>query len=241
VAEAVIAQRTVHLAPEPPGARSGVITPDGRTLPSPGTEGALRLEAVGDSLVAGSGVDSQGQALTPRIARLLAAGTGEDVAWSTHARLGSTMRRVRYRFLPEVDQADVLLVCAGSNDLLARRSLAEWEEDLEAVLDDAASRARHVVVCSAGQLYRSPVLMRTLRRVLREWTDAQTEVSAAICARRRVPYVDVAHCDLAEGFWAQDGFHPSAAGYEMAASMVTEPMLSALGATRTGSPLRQEH
>ena len=58
----------------------------------------------------------------------------------------------------------------------------------------------------------------------------QTEASAAICARRGIPFVDVAHCDLNEGFWAADGFHPSAAGYEMAADMVAAAMVDALAA-----------
>jgi len=99
---------------------------------------------------------------------------------------------------------------------------------LDAVLDGAVRRGRHVVACSSGQLYRSPALMATLRSVLREWTDIQTEASAAICARRGIPFVDVAHCDLDEGFWADDGFHPSAAGYEMAAGMVARVVLTRL-------------
>ena len=124
VAEAALARRTVRLAPEPPGEREGVVTPDGTTAPAGsgavrGSSAPLRLAAVGDSLVAGSGVQAQDQALVPRIARLVAAGAGRDVEWATHARLGATMRRVRYRFLPEVDDADVLFVCAGSNDLMA--------------------------------------------------------------------------------------------------------------------------
>lgn len=82
--------------------------------------------------------------------------------------------------------------------------------------------------CSSGQLYRSPVLMPTLRSVLREWTDAQTDVSAAICAERGIPFIDVAHCDLNDDFWADDGFHPSAAGYEMAAGMIARVVLARL-------------
>ena len=233
IAEAAIARRTVRLAPEPPGEREGVVTPDGAHAPAGtgiirGGGAPLRLAAVGDSLIAGSGVQAQEQTLVPRIARIVAAGTGRDVEWVTHAKLGATMRRVRYRFLPEVADADVLFVCAGSNDLMARRSLDEWTDDLAAVLDDAARRGRHIVACSAGQLYRSPALMPALRSVLREWTDAQTDASAVVCAERGIPFVDVAHCDLDDGFWADDGFHPSAAGYEMAAGMVARVVLAQL-------------
>ncbi|WP_323745299.1 GDSL-type esterase/lipase family protein [Actinomyces haliotis] len=232
-AEAAIAQRHVHLAPEPPGERAGIITVDGEHLPAhaalpEGGEPRLRLVAVGDSLVAGSGVSDQADSFIPRIAAKVAAASGRDVAWATHARLGSTMRRVRYRFMPEVEDADVLFVCAGSNDLLARRSMDEWTEDFAAVLDDAATRAGHVVACSAGQLYRSPSLMPLLRSVLLERTAAQTAISIRLCAERGVPYIDFSEMVPNEGFWAEDGFHPSGIGYELASGAVADAVMTAL-------------
>lgn len=238
-AEAAIAQRRVRLAPEPPGERTGRITPVGERLPvgAPRPEGAeapLRLVAVGDSLVAGSGVADQADSFIPRIAAKVAAVSGRDVTWATHARLGATMRRVRFKFMPEVDSADVLFVCAGSNDLLARRSMEEWTEDFTAVLDDAARRARHVVACSAGQLYRSPSLLPVLRSVLLERTAAQTEISARLCAERGVPYIDFSAMVPNEGFWAEDGFHPSGVGYELASGTVADAVVTSLALDDAG-------
>lgn len=238
-AEAAIAQRRVRLAPEPPGERTGRITPVGERLPvgaprPEGTEAPLRLVAVGDSLVAGSGVADQADSFIPRIAAKVAAASGRDVTWATHARLGATMRRVRFKFMPEVDSADVLFVCAGSNDLLARRSMEEWTEDFTAVLDDAARRARHVVACSAGQLYRSPSLLPVLRSVLLERTAAQTEISARLCAERGVPYIDFSAMVPNEGFWAEDGFHPSGVGYELASGTVADAVVTSLALDDAG-------
>lgn len=65
--QALWAKHTVRLAPEPPGRRSGVVLPSSPIAEA--TAEPLRLVAVGDSLVAGSGVDNQGDALTPRIAQ----------------------------------------------------------------------------------------------------------------------------------------------------------------------------
>ena len=233
LAEAAWAQRTVRLAPEPPGVRRGTVQPG--AMPDPATgrvpasdavpDDALHLVAIGDSLVAGCGTDHQTAGLTPRIARRLASVVDRPVNWATHARLGATMRRVRYRFLPEVaGHPDVLFISAASNDLMARRTRTEWLDDLTAVLDDAQERADHVILCSAGQLYRSRALGRALRAEVRRRTDAQTEDSKAVCAERGVDYVDVAHCELNEGFWADDRFHPSALGYEMAAGLVVDAM-----------------
>lgn len=222
MAEGLWVQRTVTLDPEPPGERRGV-APWGE-----GTGEALSLASVGDSLIAGCGVADQSEALTPRIARHLAEQCGAPVQWQAHGQLGATMRRVRYRLLPEAAEsargADVLFLCAGSNDVMAGRTGEEWADDLEAVLDAARGLAGRIVVCSAGQPSRSPAVPHLLREELRHRIDAQTAMSRQICAERGVDYVDVAHADLCEGFWAGDRFHPSAAGYELAARLVAAAM-----------------
>lgn len=90
--QALWAKHTVRLAPEPPGRRSGVVLPSSPIAEA--TAEPLRLVAVGDSLVAGSGVDNQSDALTPRIAQKIAEKTGRSVCWETYSKLGSTMRKI---------------------------------------------------------------------------------------------------------------------------------------------------
>jgi len=225
-AEGLWAQRHVVLDPEPPGDRCGIAGGDlGGEAPE--SAEAPRLVTVGDSLVAGCGVESQSEALTPRIARRLAEESGGPVRWEARGRLGATMRRVRYRLLPEVTgDVDLLFLCAGSNDIMAGRARQDWIEDLTAVLDRAVAVAARVVLCSSGQPYRSPALPPTLRRDLRRRIDVQTEDSLRLCEERGVGYVDVAHADLIPGFWAGDRFHPSGAGYEYAASMIVDAMVA---------------
>ncbi len=162
LSQALWAKYTVRLAPEAPGERHGIVFPSSfvpEALARP-----LRLVAIGDSLVAGSGVEHQDLALTPRIARKIADMVNRPVQWETHAKLGSTMRRVRYRFLPEVSgHVDILFICAGSNDVMARRSREDWLDDLRAVIEQARTRADHTIVCSAGQPHHSPKLPAMLR------------------------------------------------------------------------------
>ena len=209
LAQGAWASKTVKLAPEPPGPRTGVV---GELTSTP-----LTLVAVGDSLVAGSGVDAQSKALTPLIAEGVAAHEDSPVQWQTHARLGATMRRVRYKYLPQIEsRPDILFICAGSNDVMARRGVDEWRDDLQGTLDEAQELSDRVWLCSSGQPHNSPALPRTLRRALEHQIDAQTAVSREICEERNIPFADVTHVDLPEGFWASDGFHPSRIGYETA-------------------------
>lgn len=69
LSQALWAKYTLRLAPEAPGERHGIVSsssfiPEASARP-------LRLVAIGDSLVAGSGVEHQDLALTPRIAQKL--------------------------------------------------------------------------------------------------------------------------------------------------------------------------
>lgn len=208
IAQGAWAARTVELAPEPPGPREGTAGDGSETL---------NFVAVGDSLIAGCGVADQSQALTPMLARGVAEKEGKRVSWQTRAQLGATMRRVRYRYLPDLDcRPDILFLCAGSNDVMARRTAAEWKDDLQAALDQAQDLSDRVWLCSAGQTHNSPVLPKTLRKAVAGLVDRQTEVSAAICEERGIPFANVTHVPLPDGFWAEDGFHPSEIGYQTA-------------------------
>lgn len=48
------------------------------------------------------------------------------------------------------DRPDVLIVCVGSNDMLAGRSVREWAADIAPVLDTAKNKAGRVVHTFAG-------------------------------------------------------------------------------------------
>ncbi|KAB5607476.1 SGNH/GDSL hydrolase family protein [Bifidobacterium jacchi] len=222
--EALVAKHTVRLAPEPAGDRAGTVRPARLAADSHAGEHPISLVAVGDSLTVGCGVDDQIKGLVPDMARSLARITGREVAWQTHGRLGATMRRVRFRLLPEVQvRPDLLVLCAGSNDLMARRSETEWREDLTAAIDEATALSRHVVVISSGQVYRSPALGHTLRKAILDMTDRQTAISRSICAARGIPFVDMTHYDTGlsdDRFWASDRFHPSEECYRLLADGV---------------------
>lgn len=202
----------------------------------------LTLVTVGDSLTVGCGVERQRDGLTPAMARALACRTGRPVQWSTHGKLGATMRRVRFRLLPEVTETpDLLVLCAGSNDLMARRSMKEWRADLTAAIDEAKALCPRVVVISSGQVYRSPALGRTLRKAILEMTDAQTAVSRGICAAKHVRFVDMTHYDTGltdAEFWASDDFHPSKRCYKLLADgVITQATPDLLDLVRQASPV----
>ena len=233
--EALWAKHHVHLAQEPPGERSGVMLPDGsgsnneqkdtvEAVAKPPRHSPLTMVAVGDSMVAGCGVADQRDGLVPDLARGVAVAGERPVDWHAYGKLGATMRRVRYRFLPAIEgHSNILFLCAGSNDIMARRSIEEWSDDLEASVVLAQERADHLVVLSAGQVHRCPALGHALQRSIEVMIDRQTAVTRQLCEREGAVFVDLTHAyDItAESeFWGADRFHPSGYGYQRIADLV---------------------
>ena len=184
----------------------------------------LTMLAVGDSMVGGCGTQDQSEGLVPDLARGVAAISDKPVVWQAHGKLGATMRRVRYRFLPQLDGYwDILFLCAGSNDIMARRSVDQWRDDLWESMNLAKQRSAHLVVLSSGQVHRCPALGSSLQHVIEGMIDEQTEVTRQLCERECVDFVDLTHAygvTANPKFWGSDHFHPSAYGYQRIANLV---------------------
>ncbi|SEF11307.1 SGNH/GDSL hydrolase family protein [Jiangella alba] len=188
-----------------------------------GAGAPLRVAVLGESTAAGSGVSSHDDGFAGALAGLLAARAGRPVTWTVAAQHGATARRVRHRLLPRLTGSyDVAVVLAGANDVLTRRSPADWGADLAAIVDGLTDRSAWVVVAGVPPFGLFPALPRALRRYLGERASAVDAVSRDVCAARpRVAWTTVASDGLPSmDFFSADRFHPSATGYHVWASAV---------------------
>ncbi|MEE1324798.1 MAG: GDSL-type esterase/lipase family protein [Bifidobacteriaceae bacterium] len=232
LAEAWKAKRTIVLAKEPDGDRFGTVEPSQDCAAAANVAGLppLRFLAVGDSMAAACGTSSQQRGLIPQFCSLLADATGRSIAWRTDGRLGATLRRVRYRQLPAVDgQWDCLIICAGSNDIMANRAPdSQWIQELRESLGMARQHAHRVIIFPAGQLYSIPALGPALADDLKRKVFAQAEAVKKVCE----PMEDVTYLEWTHGipfgemkwFWCSDCFHPSYEGYGVISHFLMDKM-----------------
>ncbi len=185
----------------------------------------LRLAVVGESTAAGCGVATHDDGFPGCLARELAARAGRPVAWEAAGQHGAAARWIRHRLVSRLGSGlDLAVLLAGVNDVLTRRTPAQWSEDLTAILDDLATRARNVVVTGIPSFRAFPSLPGTLGRYLAHRATALDSVSRRLCeTRARTTFVSSADiAPISPDFFARDGFHPSAAGYRRWARAVAD-------------------
>ncbi len=196
-----IRRRSVTLPPAG-GPTSGVTgTPD--------ADPPLLLGVLGESTAAGCGVATHAEGFTGALAEELSSHGGR-VAWHVIGEHGATARRIRHRLMPQLTgEFDVVVILAGANDVLSRRTPEQWREDLTAIVAELGTRSRWVVVTGAPPFAVFPLLPRALARYLAERGDILDATSRAVCAEFAHARFVAAGPDLVgEAFFAEDGFHP---------------------------------
>jgi lysophospholipase L1-like esterase len=184
------------------------------TTGSVGGDGeALRLVVLGDSVAAGVGVARHDDTMAGQLARRLAASRGRPVGWTVLARGGVTAGEAAALVDADVlASSDVVLVSIGVNDTKNLHSDARWRRELGRVLDAVlvAAPAADVIVIGIPPMEMFPALPRPLSLLLGARSRRLDRIGREVAAARaRVRRLEPAVVE-GDGFFAEDGFHPSA-------------------------------
>ncbi|APU14546.1 MULTISPECIES: SGNH/GDSL hydrolase family protein [Actinoalloteichus] len=196
---------------------------------SPGAGPALRVAVLGDSTGAGVGLADIRDSLAPQLAEALAVRTGRDVHWRLAARPGATARQAHADLLPELDDAgwrpDLVVLSLGVNDVTALRPPAAWRRDTTALVSAVRHRFGAVPTLAAGlpPFSRFPTLPNPLRTMLAAYAALLDRIYAAVLQAANGRHVAVSPRLIdGAGFFASDGFHPSAVGVRKWAELLAD-------------------
>jgi acyl-CoA thioesterase-1 len=187
---------------------------------APARAGApLAFFALGDSTAVGVGA-AQGGGYPQRLARRLEA-SGVPVKLEVAAVSGATVADVRRVQLPRLLAARPALVTlgVGLNDVVQGRTLRDFARDLEVIADLVRRTRATVVVATLPDVSLAPS-GRSAPASLARRIEAYNASIRTVAERHGFVVADVwgatrrALRDRPELF-AADGFHPSAAGYEL--------------------------
>jgi lysophospholipase L1-like esterase len=194
----------------------------------------VRFAMIGDSMAAGLGVDDPEDLPGVLLARGLADETGRAVRLETYAISGSTTRDVVAQVDRVVaDPPDLALVIIGANDVTTRMSV----EASAALLGTQVRRLRDagvgVVVGTCPDLGIVRPIAEPLRSVARQWSVRLARAQRRAVVRAGGVPVGLGDLLAAEftarvDYFSRDQFHPSAVGYEAAASILLAPLCGVL-------------
>src|SRR5262245_19610154 len=210
--------RRVCASRPPPRAAAG--DPFGHAEPPDGTGARrLRLRVLGESTVAGCGIEHQRDALAAHVAFELAARPHAAVEWHAVGCIGITARRAACDLEAQaaaVPCADLAVVALGVNDVLQQTSARRFVADLADVI--AMVRRHHadvpVVLGGVPPVGRFPALPQPLRALL-GWRASWLDRAARRLVATGVVYVETRFDTGARELFAWDGFHPSSAVWAM--------------------------
>lgn len=203
-------------------------------LPPHGTP--VEFAVLGDSTAAGLGVDFPDELPGVRLARGLAAELERPVHLRTYAMIGTTSRQLG----AQVDAAlptrpRVTLILVGANDVTSRLSTL----DSAALLRNAVARlvednvAVVVGTCpDLGAIRPIPQPLRSLARALSLKLGRAQRQAVEAGGGYAVPLADLLAPEFLTRpteFFSKDRFHPSAAGYEAATTVLLPTMCAAIG------------
>ncbi|MFC2995935.1 SGNH/GDSL hydrolase family protein [Acinetobacter sichuanensis] len=200
---------------EPLGARKGVL---GNAELKP-----LRILITGDSAAAGVGVDQQVDALAGQIVHHL-----QDTfycEWELHAKSGFTSKDI-YQYLDIMPQCtfDIAVVSIGANDVTKPLLLSHWSKRLNALHQIFKDKfaVKYMIYTSLPPMHLFPAIPQPLRYFLGETARQFNDVLNKKFAEQKDSTVLSIDIPFDAAYMATDGYHPSAAGYQIWAASVAE-------------------
>ena len=221
--QALWTRRTALRLPPAEGAQAG--------LASAGQGGEpLRLLLIGESTVAGVGVEAQTEALAGQLALALSARIGRPVAWRACGENGITAFDACERLLPLAlsEPADLVLLVFGVNDTTQLSSLARWITALRNLSRALAAQGAQVVFTGVPPIQHFTALPWLLRRLLGLRAALLDDALQRASQEERVDYLKLG-LRVTPDYLARDGYHPSALGYRIWAEGLAERLIPRRG------------
>lgn len=198
----------------------------------------IHLMFFGDSTAAGLGVDTPAETPGAQLVRRVVDETGKTVRYSNKAIVGATSKGLAAQIdaaLIARERPDVAVILIGANDVTARNWIGPSARRLGDAVHQLVEVGAKVVVGTCPDLGVVAAIPQPLRTVMRQYglrLAAAQRMQVRSNGGRPVPMADVLAKEFLsrpDSMFSPDRYHPSAAGYALAAENLLPEVLAAIG------------
>ena len=184
----------------------------------------LSITMLGESTVAGVGVDHQAQGLVANTAFYLAEITQCRVQWQALGKNGIDLRGTMDTLAPQVPPAsDWIVVCLGVNDTTGLTGLSRWRKSIAALVcllqTKSSAKIFFTGVPPMGKFVALPQPLRWVLGLRAKLLDHALQFHPM--SGQHFHFIPTAPLPDAN-FLARDGYHPSAQGYQVWGKKIAE-------------------
>jgi len=130
----------------------------------------LNILFLGESTVAGVGVDKHKNGFAGSFARALSEKTDLGIQWQVVAKSGYNAQKVRKKLLPKIPSAnfDLIVIGLGGNDTFEFNSPTAWKKQMEKLISELQSRFKNTPIFFADMppIRSFPAFTTSMRIVL---------------------------------------------------------------------------
>ncbi len=193
----------------------------------------LRIITIGESAVAGVGVDTHKEGFTGVLAKELAQYLGSSIHWKVYAKNGYTVQQMTTELVPKITEkeADLIVVGAGGNDAFILNRPGVWRKQQGELIDALRAKLPNtpIVFTHMPPIGEFPAFTPLIRWVLGNLVDILGEELKQVVAKRAKVYYSAEKITFRE--WSQrykhkmegkpieaffcDGVHPSKLSYQI--------------------------
>lgn len=184
------------------------------------SDGKHSVLHIGESTVAGVGVESLHDGLTAQLVQHLQQQRGEPVRWQllgeNGARIGDMLTRDTV-----LDAPTALIITFGVNDTTKFTRRATWIKNLEQCVKNYAADNTQVFVTAVPPMHRFPLLPAPLKWLLGLKAIQLNNALSATANRHGWCYIGN-KIKLTSEYMARDGYHPNRDGYQVWGEWIAE-------------------
>lgn len=219
IPQAIYVKRTTLRLPEAEGERSH--HPD---------DASFKIFHIGESTVAGVGVAHIQNGLTAQLASQLSLKLQKPIAWQLHGVNGIKISELNASLSEKLPKDDfhIALVTLGVNDTTKFTSLTQWRRELEKLVENMQQTpSTPVIFTQVPPMGQFPALPSPLRYLLGLRAHLLNLELERFCRSSKNAYYAGSKLEVAREMMAEDGYHPSALGYESWAAQLL-PQIEAI-------------